>query len=390
MPSSPSSPQALTAIFLLLTLIVSRLTPASSAACTSETFSSRRPPAYDSCLDLPALDSRLHWSYDPAQSILDIAFAARPAEPDGWVSWAINPTGQGMVGSQALAAFRDSNGRITVRKYNVSSYGPLGEESTRLWYNVKEASAEFSGGLVRLFATLALPEKGLAAVNHVWQTGGSVTGGVPDKHAFGQGNLNSMGRLDLLTGQSTGSGAGRGNSRAEKRNVHGVLNVISWGILFPIGIVFARYLRIFPSADPAWFYLHVSCQVIAYAIGVAGWATGLKLGSESEGVTYSYHRNIGITLFVLATMQVFALVLRPKKDHKYRLYWNIYHHGVGYTIVALSLINVFKGFDILRPEAKWRNAYLVVIVVVASVAALLEVITWIVTLRRKKYNTITS
>ena len=86
--------------------------------------------------------------------------------------------------------------------------------------------------------------------------------------------------------------------------IHGILNAVSWGILFPIGIIIARYLRTFPSADPAWFYLHAFCQVSAYAIGVAGWGTGLKLGSESKGVTYSTHRNIGITLFCLATVQV--------------------------------------------------------------------------------------
>lgn len=74
--------------------------------------------------------------------------------------------------------------------------------------------------------------------------------------------------------------------------------------MFPTGIVLARYLKVFPSADPAWFYLHVSCQVSAYAIGVAGWGTGLKLGSESKSITYSTHRNIGITLFVFATLQV--------------------------------------------------------------------------------------
>lgn len=66
----------------------------------------------------------------------------------------------------------------------------------------------------------------------------------------------------------------------------------------------ARYLRTFPAADPAWFYLHGSLQVTAYAIGVTGWVTGLKLGSESKGVKYSAHRNIGITLFCLATLQV--------------------------------------------------------------------------------------
>lgn len=66
-------------------------------------------------------------------------------------------------------------------------------------------------------------------------------------------------------------------------------------------------MRTFQSADPAWFYLHVSCQCSAYVIGVAGWATGLKLGSESKGITYDVHRNIGIALFCLATLQVMPL-----------------------------------------------------------------------------------
>ena len=78
-----------------------------------------------------------------------------------------------------------------------------------------------------------------------------------------------------------------------------------WGILMPMGAIVARYMRVYPSADPAWFYLHVGCQMSAYIVGVAGWGTGLKLGSQSEGVEHSKHRNIGITLFVLGTIQVF-------------------------------------------------------------------------------------
>lgn len=90
-----------------------------------------------------------------------------------------------------------------------------------------------------------------------------------------------------------------------------MLNAVSWGVLFPIGVIMARYLRPFQSADPAWFYLHVACQVSAYAIGVAGWATGIKLGSESKGIQWTAHRNIGITLFSLATLQVnsFSIIL---------------------------------------------------------------------------------
>jgi len=72
----------------------------------------------------------------------------------------------------------------------------------------------------------------------------------------------------------------------------------------PIGAIIARYLKVSKSADPAWFYLHVFCQSSAYIIGVAGWATGLKLGNESAGIQFTFHRAVGIALFCLATIQV--------------------------------------------------------------------------------------
>lgn len=75
----------------------------------------------------------------------------------------------------------------------------------------------------------------------------------------------------------------------------------------PIGAMIARYVKVFESADPAWFYLHVVCQFSAYVIGVAGWGLGLKLGSESVGITYHKHRDIAVALFSLATVQVPSL-----------------------------------------------------------------------------------
>ncbi|KAF1865110.1 hypothetical protein Lal_00004484 [Lupinus albus] len=44
---------------------------------------------------------------------------------------------------------------------------------------------------------------------------------------------------------------------------------------------------------------------------------------------------------------------RPKKDDKYRIYWNIFHYIVGYATIALSIWNVFKGFDILQAQKEW-------------------------------------
>lgn len=81
---------------------------------------------------------------------------------------------------------------------------------------------------------------------------------------------------------------------------------------------------------------------------------------------------------------MFALLLRPKKDHKYRLYWNVYHHAVGYAVIALSIVNIFEGFDILDPAKKWKRAYIGVLIFLGAVAAILEAFTWFVVLKRKK------
>ncbi|KAK3415182.1 hypothetical protein EUGRSUZ_H00737 [Eucalyptus grandis] len=380
MASSPS-PQPLlrrlpAAVPLLLLLL---LAPAADAlVCSSQKFSNN--VLYSTCLDLPTLSASLHFSYDDANSSAAVAFVAAPPKgEDGWVSWALNPTATGMFGAQALIAFRDA-GAMTVKTYNITS---TTVRESPISFETWERTAEYNSadGTMRIFAKIKVPAGDPAKLNQVWQVGSSVTNGVPDPHAMAGANLGAKGTLDLVTGTTT---AGGGGSGIKKKNIHGILNAVSWGIMFPIGAIIARYVRAFPSADPAWFYLHAFCQTSAYAIGVAGWGTGLKLGSQSTGIQYTGHRNIGIALFALATVQIFALFLRPKKDHKYRFYWNIYHHGLGYTILILGILNVFKGLDILQPDNKWKSAYIILISVLGGVAVVLELITWIVVLKRKK------
>ncbi|XP_008799561.1 cytochrome b561 and DOMON domain-containing protein At3g25290-like [Phoenix dactylifera] len=356
------------------------LSPAAAAAaaqgCASQNLGSNR--VFAACSDLPQLSSSIHWTYDRAAAALSIAFVAPPATAEGWVAWAINPTETGMVGSQALVAFRQADGKMGVKTYNITGYAL---KESKIAFETSDLAADYAGGVMKIFGTLKLGKE-MTVVNEVWQVGGSVTNGVPDKHAFVAENLGSKGQLDLVRGVSSGSGG----SVTKERNIHGVLNAVSWGILLPIGAIFARYLKTFKSADPAWFYLHLSCQLTGYTVGVAGWATGLNLGSKSKGVQYTTHRNIGITLFSLATLQVFALFLRPSKDHKIRFYWNIYHHLVGYTVIVLGVINVFKGLTILSPDQKWTTAYITVISILGGIALLLEALTWIIVLRRKTHN----
>lgn len=193
--------------------------------------------------------------------------------------------------------------------------------------------------------------------------------------------------------------------------IHGVLNTLAWGIILPLGVLIARYIKSLNPSSPAWFHGHKICQSIGYVLGVAGFALGLKLGSESKGITHYSHRNMGIAVFSLATIQVCllllllvifiettistiltsfshykqvsALLLRPKPTHKKRIYWNLYHYTVGIVVIALGITNIFEGFEILSPDKKWKRLYVFIICAIFLVAPIFEVCKWTVCRNRK-------
>ncbi|OAY35239.1 cytochrome b561 and DOMON domain-containing protein At5g35735 [Manihot esculenta] len=357
-------------------LLLSLFVPSSLAqTCRGHTFTSNQ--LFTACSDLPVLSSFLYWNYHPTNLTADIAFRKTGASTNGWVAWALNPNGQQMVGSQAILAFLNSSGVPTAYTTPITSLSPSMQPGD-LSFQVSNLKAEYSNGDMIIFATLHLTSS-LISTNQVWQEG-PMSGTTFNPHAMDSTNKASVGTINFETG-ATVAGTIRTSS---KKNVHGVLNAVSWGVLMPMGIMIARYLKVFKVANPAWFYLHVACQSSAYIVGVAGWGTGLKLGRDSPGIKYSKHRNIGITLFCFVTLQVFALLLRPKPDHKYRLYWNIYHHSIGYATIILSIKNIYGGFDILDREKKWKKIYTGIIIFLGAVAALLEISTWIIVLKRKK------
>lgn len=348
--------------------------------CSNFGFSQNR--LFATCNNLPVLNSFLHWTYHASNHTADIAYRHGSVTTSNWVAWGLNIGGSGMLGAQCLVAFRNSSG---VHPYtspiSTSSYQTQLREGS-LSFGVSKISGEFVSGQMIIFATLALPS-GKTNFNHAWQNG-PLSGSTPGAHLPSGDNIRSAGTVDFASGQTTGGGSSSSfESVIRRRNVHGVLNAVSWGILMPTGAIISRYLRVFKSADPAWFYLHIACQTSAYAVGVGGWGTGLKLGSDSKGVTQYTHRRIGIALFALATLQVFALLLRPKPDHKFRFYWNVYHHVVGYTVIILSVINVYEGFDVLDGQKNWKRAYTGVIIFLGAVAALLEAFTWFIVLKRR-------
>ncbi|CAL5344391.1 unnamed protein product [Camellia sinensis] len=352
---------------LLIAVLIFFLFSAAADSCSDFMFPDNK--VFTSCTNLSALNSFLYWSQNPSSTTLDMAYRHSHVPPSTWVAWGINPKPNKMVGTQAIIAYQKPDGNMAVYTSSVDSYATQLQKGN-LSFPVSDLSALFSNDEIIIFATIQLPNNS-STINHVWQDG-PITGNHLGIHDLSGRHLQSMGTLNLLSGRAFASR--RSDSKTKLKISHGVLNTISWGIMMPIGLLVARYLKaVGPAADPLWFYLHIVVQLSAYIIGLAGGATGFLLLSKSSGIHHPCHLGIGIILFSLGLLQVSALLLRPRKDHKYRYLWNLFHHNTGYAVILLSFFNIWLGFSILKPAKEWMIAYGVVFGALILSAFLLEV-----------------
>eukprot|EP00250_Pteridium_aquilinum_P014520 c22038_g3_i1 orf=185-1393(+) len=361
------------ALTLAVAVFVAFCCTAANSQCT---FQNSVTAGFASCADL--MPSTLAWTYMKANNTASIAYTDIALSPSGWVGWGINFNGSSMVNSDAILAFKQPNGSASALRYKLTAavydnialpLMPVADYELQ----VLNMSALIVGSSFTIFATFHFPAGTSTSINIVYNRGPSVTNNVPAPHNLGQ--RNGMKTIDLAAGTVLSTGAHH-SPRSLLKTLHAALALASWGVLIILGAMTARYLKQVPSADPAWFYMHVSLQTSAYLVGITAWAMGLRLGALSPGIEYHSHRSMGISIFTLASLQMCSLFIRPHKQHKLRHHWNIYHHALGYSIIILGVINVFKGFAILVPPQKFKVLYIAFLVVAASASLALEGATW--------------
>lgn len=187
------------------------LSSSAQSLCSKYSFGSNK--LYTTCTDLPYLNSFLHWTYDSSSGNLEIAYRSTQVTIKNWVAWAINPSGEGMITAQAIVAYQKSDGTMRVYTSSVTDYNTKLQEGA-LSFPVSNLSATFSNSEISIFATLTL--QNVNSVNQVWQVG-PLVGDNPGQHDTSGDNVQSTGRLNLVSGQ-TGT-TGGGNSKTKKRNV---------------------------------------------------------------------------------------------------------------------------------------------------------------------------
>ncbi|KAI3456552.1 hypothetical protein Pfo_013215 [Paulownia fortunei] len=182
-------------------------------SCAKYNFASNQ--IFSFCSDLPYLNSFLHWNYDRSAKTVKIAYRHTGVSSSRWVAWAINPSGQGMVGAQALVAFQKSDGTMRAYTAPVTGYQTQLQQGD-LSFPVSDLTATYARNEMIIFATLKLDNLS-STVNQVWQEG-PLSGDSPAMHPTTGPNVQSIGNLNLLSG-GTGTTAGAVNSKTKKRNV---------------------------------------------------------------------------------------------------------------------------------------------------------------------------
>ncbi|KAM7260293.1 hypothetical protein ACFE04_016034 [Oxalis oulophora] len=179
---------------------------------------------------------------------------------------------------------------------------------------------------------------------------------------------------ETTTDYRSGNGQSAWHHRHHLLNVHGILNVIGWGTLLPIGMIIARYFRKPPTKCDEWYSLHVSCQILGYLLGTMGGLICLLSGKSSKDYNARRpHIILSIIIFTLATIQMFLGCLRGQRETKCRKACGIYHRLLGYVLIGLSVANSLVGIESESNAGRWRWVYGSVLLVLVLLAIGLEI-----------------
>ena len=134
---------------------------------------------------------------------------------------------------------------------------------------------------------------------------------------------------------------------------HVICMCLSWGLLLPLGVLWARHLRNNPrkvAGHPIWFQGHRAIQLLGLSLQLAGLGCVLALKSRH---LHTAHEILGLAVIFLGTLQPVNALIRhspcvghpsegqPKSTG--RKIWEAVHKGLGVLAVILGISNIILG-----------------------------------------------
>jgi len=120
---------------------------------------------------------------------------------------------------------------------------------------------------------------------------------------------------------------------------HGVLMILSFGILFPFGM-FTPILREQVGKD--WFLAHRGLQVLAVLLVIISFAIAVSAVPSSNHFGGT-HGRLGLALFLIALQQPIMAILA--RHTAARQAWRVSHFFFAYLLLIAGTFNIFKGLE---------------------------------------------
>lgn len=171
---------------------------------------------------------------------------------------------------------------------------------------------------------------------------------------------------------------GRSHSIDAFSSWHARCMVFAWSVLFPVGMLTARFFKIMPGQDwprvkdnPAWWKIHLRCQWTGAGCAIVGLAIIMPYVSRTS-TTAGAHRFLGWTVLTMLVLQVASGVLRGSKggptkpaadgswrgDHydmtPRRVVFEYVHKTLGYVAFLLAAATTVLGlWEVNAPRWMW-------------------------------------
>ncbi|RWR71945.1 cytochrome b561 and DOMON domain-containing-like protein [Cinnamomum micranthum f. kanehirae] len=289
------------------------------------------------------------------------SFVLSAPDPSSYIAIGFSPNGQ-MVGSSAIVGWISQNGTGVVKQYSLTGKSERLVIPDQGSLQLVDGSTTIVPQSSRLYMAFQL-NTSRPQSRVIYSIGPSNV--VPSaNNILSQHQDKISTQINYATGQSSSQ-----VPYTTLRRTHGILNMVGWGILMPIGSSVARFCK---HWDPAWFYSHVSIQGLGFGMGIAAVILGFRLENKISAKV-STHKALGILILSMGCLQVLAFLLRPDKDSKARKYWTWYHQFVGRALIMVAIGNIFYGISLGKEGHSWYIGYGVVLGVWVLVASYFEV-----------------
>jgi len=142
--------------------------------------------------------------------------------------------------------------------------------------------------------------------------------------------------------------------------IHGLLMYLAFGIILPAGVMVARYGKGFRL--PHWAIIHKSLQTFGFLLVFV--STMFALSMVTAHFDTRYHAQIGITIFVICSIQVLIAVANPyivnyfQPRQSFTTISLLIHQWVGRLLLPLAWFNIFLGLLEIKLEKLTEKALL--------------------------------